>query len=42
MALKHYPAQHGVKSKMEELGLTAVQIIPLLGGAMTINYAEKT
>ena len=40
-SLKHYPAQMGVAAKMRELGLVAVQIVNLLGGAMSINYAEK-
>ena len=40
-SLKHYPAQRGVAAKMTELGLTNVQIINFLGGAMSINYAEK-
>jgi demethylmenaquinone methyltransferase/2-methoxy-6-polyprenyl-1,4-benzoquinol methylase len=39
-SLKHYPAQMGVAAKMRELGLVAVQIVNLLGGAMSINYAE--
>jgi len=40
-SLKHYPAQHGVAEKMRELGLKQVRIINLLGGMMSINYAEK-
>ena len=40
-SLRHYPAQQGVAAKMRELGLANVRIIPLLGGAMSINYAEK-
>jgi len=40
-SLKHYPAQRGVAAKMRDLGLVNVQIINLLGGAMSINYAEK-
>lgn len=40
-SLKHYPAQRGVAARMRELGLTNVQIINILGGAMSINYAEK-
>jgi ubiquinone/menaquinone biosynthesis methyltransferase len=39
-SLKHYPAQHGVAAKMQELGLINVKIISLLGGAMSINYGE--
>jgi len=30
-----------VAARMRELGLTNVQIINILGGAMSINYAEK-
>lgn len=40
-SLKHYPAQRGVAARMRELGLTKVQIVNFLGGAMSINYAEK-
>lgn len=40
-SLRHYPAQQGVAAKMRDLGLVNVQIIDLLGGAMSINYAEK-
>jgi demethylmenaquinone methyltransferase/2-methoxy-6-polyprenyl-1,4-benzoquinol methylase len=40
-SLKHYPAQRGIAARMRELGLANVQIIDLLGGAMSINYAEK-
>ena len=40
-SLKHYPAQRGVAAKMRELGLANIRIIDLLGGAMSINYAEK-
>src|SRR5262249_14872301 len=40
-SLQHYPAQRGVAAKMRDLGLVNVQIISLLGGAMSINYAEK-
>jgi demethylmenaquinone methyltransferase/2-methoxy-6-polyprenyl-1,4-benzoquinol methylase len=40
-SLKHYPAQRGVAEKMRELGLKNVRIINLLGGVMSINYAEK-
>ncbi len=41
-SLKHYPAQHGVAGKMCEMGLANVRIINLLGGAMCINYGEKS
>jgi demethylmenaquinone methyltransferase/2-methoxy-6-polyprenyl-1,4-benzoquinol methylase len=40
-SLKHYPAQRGVAEKMRGLGLAHVQILNLLGGAMSINYGER-
>ncbi len=40
-SLKQYPAQRGVAAKMRELRLDNVQTFNLLGGAMSINYAEK-
>ncbi len=40
-SLNHYPAQRGVAEKMRELRLDQVRIINLLGGVMSINYAEK-
>ena len=40
-SLKHYAAQRGVDVKLRELGLVHARIINLLGGAMSINYAEK-
>jgi demethylmenaquinone methyltransferase/2-methoxy-6-polyprenyl-1,4-benzoquinol methylase len=40
-SLKNYPAQEGVARKMQKLGLVNVRIVNLLGGAMSINYAEK-
>ncbi len=40
-SLKHYPAQRGVAACMQELGCTHVCIVNLLGGMMSINYAEK-
>ncbi len=40
-SLRHFPAQAGVAAKMREIGLTGVRIINLLGGSMSINYAEK-
>ena len=40
-SLRHYPAQTGVAAKMREMELTGVRIINLLGGSMSINYAEK-
>ena len=40
-SLKPYPAQQGVAAAMGRLALANVQVVSLLGGAMTINYAEK-
>jgi demethylmenaquinone methyltransferase / 2-methoxy-6-polyprenyl-1,4-benzoquinol methylase len=41
-SLKHYPAQLAVAEKMRGLKLVNVRVINLLGGAMAINYGEKT
>ncbi|MEI9865129.1 MAG: class I SAM-dependent methyltransferase [Limisphaerales bacterium] len=41
-SLKHYPAQLAVAEKMRKLNLTNVKVVNLLGGAMAINYGEKT
>jgi demethylmenaquinone methyltransferase / 2-methoxy-6-polyprenyl-1,4-benzoquinol methylase len=41
-SLKHYPAQRVVDAKMRELGLVSVRIENFLGGAMSINYGEKS
>ncbi len=40
-SLKHYPAQNGVAARMREMKFTNVRIINILGGVMSINYAEK-
>ncbi len=40
-SLKAYPAQQGVAAEMATLGLVNVKLVNLLGGCMTINYAEK-
>ena len=40
-SLRHYPAQRGVAAQMTELGLVNVRVINLLGGVMSINYAEN-
>ena len=40
-SLIHYPAQQGVAAQMRDLGLVNVRIINLLGGVMSINYAER-
>jgi demethylmenaquinone methyltransferase / 2-methoxy-6-polyprenyl-1,4-benzoquinol methylase len=41
-SLKHYPAQLAVAEKMRGLKLANVRVINLLGGAMAINYGEKS
>ena len=41
-SLKHYPAQRAVGTKMRELGLSNVRVLSLLGGAMSLNYGEKS
>ena len=41
-SLKHYPAQLAVAEKMRALKLANVRVINLLGGAMAINYGEKS
>lgn len=40
-SLTHYAGQRGVAAKMEELGLVRTRLVNLLGGMMSINYAEK-
>lgn len=40
-SLHHYPAQRGVAAAMRELQLSNVQLVNLLGGVMSIHYAEK-
>ncbi len=40
-SLKHYPAQPGIAAQMQQLGLTRVRTLQLLGGVMSINYGEK-
>jgi demethylmenaquinone methyltransferase/2-methoxy-6-polyprenyl-1,4-benzoquinol methylase len=40
-SLRHYPAQRGVDTLLGELGAVNRRIVNLLGGAMSINYAEK-
>ena len=40
-SLKNYPAQEGIAAMMRNGGLRNLQIINLLGGAMSIHYAEK-
>jgi demethylmenaquinone methyltransferase / 2-methoxy-6-polyprenyl-1,4-benzoquinol methylase len=41
-SLKNYPAQLAVAEKMRELNLVNIRVINLLGGAMAINYGEKS
>jgi demethylmenaquinone methyltransferase/2-methoxy-6-polyprenyl-1,4-benzoquinol methylase len=41
-SLKYYPAQLAVAEKMRALKLANVRVINLLGGAMAINYGEKS
>lgn len=41
VSLKAYPAQEGVAAELRALNCRNVRIISLLGGAMSINYAEK-
>ncbi len=40
-SLRHYAAQQVVAARMRGLGLANVQVLNLLGGVMSINYAEK-
>lgn len=40
-SLRHYPAQRGVEAKMRELGMKNIQVVNLIGGAMSFNYGEK-
>ncbi len=40
-SLTHYAGQRGVAAKMEELQLVRTRLVNLLGGVMSINYAEK-
>jgi demethylmenaquinone methyltransferase/2-methoxy-6-polyprenyl-1,4-benzoquinol methylase len=40
-SLSHYPAQEGVAEKLAQLGWRNIRVIDLLGGVMSIHYAEK-
>src|SRR5438874_882834 len=40
-SLIHYPAQKGIAAAMEEIGCYNVSVRNLLGGIMSINYAQK-
>lgn len=41
-SLQHYPAQDGVAGMLRELGCVKVSTVNLLGGAMSLHYAEKS
>ena len=41
-SLRNYPAQEGVADEMRAMGLRSVRVVNLLGGIMSINYAEKS
>jgi demethylmenaquinone methyltransferase/2-methoxy-6-polyprenyl-1,4-benzoquinol methylase len=40
-SLSHYPAQKGVVEKLARLGWQNIHVINLIGGVMSIHYAEK-
>lgn len=40
-SLKHYPAQRGVDEKLRLLGCQQTRIVNFMGGAMSLNLAEK-
>jgi len=40
-SLKNYPAQKAVAAKMAALGWQNVRVLNLIGGVMSIHYAEK-
>ena len=40
-SLRHFPDPHALAERMQTLGLRNVGVIKLLGGLMTIHYAEK-
>jgi demethylmenaquinone methyltransferase/2-methoxy-6-polyprenyl-1,4-benzoquinol methylase len=40
-SLKHYPSQVELAEKLRGLGLSNVQLINILGGAMSIHCADK-
>jgi len=40
-SLKHYPAQEGVSARMREAGWQNVRVVNLVGGMMSIHWAEK-
>lgn len=41
-SLSHYPAQHGVAEKLTQIGWKNIRVVNLLGGVMSIHYAEKS
>ena len=41
-SLRDYPAQRGVEERMKKLGLVNVRVDNFIGGAMSINYGEKS
>jgi demethylmenaquinone methyltransferase/2-methoxy-6-polyprenyl-1,4-benzoquinol methylase len=41
-SLKYYPAQTAVEEKMRELKLANVRVVNFCGGAMAINFGQKT
>jgi demethylmenaquinone methyltransferase/2-methoxy-6-polyprenyl-1,4-benzoquinol methylase len=40
-SLNHYPDQQAVAAKMAEIGWQKIRVINLMGGIMSIHYAEK-
>ena len=40
-SLLHFPAQNGITAALEELGCSKVRTYNLLGGVMSVNYAQK-
>ena len=40
-SLQHFPAQTGIAAALQELGCAKVRTCNLLGGVMSINYAQK-
>jgi ubiquinone/menaquinone biosynthesis C-methylase UbiE len=40
-SLNHYPSRQEIAGRMRQMGLVDVRVTSLLGGAMTIHYAEK-
>jgi len=40
-SLQRYPGQQAVLARMQQLGLTQLRIVQVLGGAMSIHYGKK-